>query len=207
MARMQLALPALRFLPRRVGPVLTVSPLRHPFSGTKHARRDGELPQRAAVPAVLSKAVRKHPYSAGRGPQPCSVRGGRARSPRASAPGGLATGRVHPCLLLLLGEGLPHLPVLPAAVQQGEAVLGHVGQGLGGVRQRELLGCWSCHRPLPRLRSRPALIPGRTLAGRGVFTCYNMTPRKTAGECVRAQTQGKHSLQKITALNWGAGPA
>ena len=140
-------------------------------------------------------------------PQPCSVRGGRARSPRASAPGGLATGRVHPCLLLLLGEGLPHLPVLPAAVQQGEAVLGHVGQGLGGVRQRELLGCWSRHRPLPRLRSRPALIPGRTLAGRGVFTCYNMTPRKTAGECVRAQTQGKHSLQKITALNWGAEPA
>ena len=88
MARMQLALPALRFLPRRVGPVLTASPLRHPFSGTKHARRDGELPRRAAVPAVLSKAVRKHPYSAGRGPPALQCPGGQGAQPAGVSSGG-----------------------------------------------------------------------------------------------------------------------
>lgn len=72
--------------------------------------------------------------------------GGRAHAVRAaplggpSAPLGLAALPVDQRLLLLLGQGLPLLPVLPAAVQQREAVLRHARQGLQEGRERTLGG-------------------------------------------------------------------
>lgn len=54
---------------------------------------------------------------------------------RPSVPRGLAAFPVDQLLLLLLRQGLPLLPVPPAALQQGPAVLRHVGQGLERGRE------------------------------------------------------------------------
>lgn len=127
---MQRALPARRHLRCGVHRVLTADRA----SSARWRQTDPELrnrPEEQRFPPCSQKLCKNTPTVREGTAQPCSVRRGRARCPRGSAPRGPAAGPVHPGRLLLLRQGLPLLPVLPAAVQQGEAVLGHVRQGLG----------------------------------------------------------------------------
>lgn len=98
-------------------------------------------------------------------------RGGRARRAGGpSAPPGLAALPVDQRGLLLLGQGLPLLPVLPAAVQQGEAVLRHARQGLRGERADTRWQPAAGKVPVPRPAPEGHLPPTRGAGRLGVRT-------------------------------------
>lgn len=119
-------------------------------------------------------------------------RGGRARRAGGpSAPPGLAALPVDQRGLLLLGQGLPLLPVLPAAVQQGEAVLRHARQGLRGERERTLGGSRQPGRcPSPGRRPRATSLPRAVRAGWGSARCDRWRVRLS-----RYAAQGKHTVR------------
>lgn len=124
------------------------------FSDINQIHGCGTSPKDISCCAPKSCAEEVQQWLAHTRPVRCGGRAHAARAARGgpSAPLGLAALPVDQRLLLLLGQSLPLLPVLPAAVQQREAVLRHARQGL--QEERADAGWQPGSRPSPGPRRR-----------------------------------------------------